>query len=148
MIAAGSVQKPTLTTYTYDALKRRLTSTRNGITTSNVYDAFGNVLSTVRFGTNGTSITLGSATFDDAGRQISFTDALNNTTITTNYVNASGQTVRQTTYPNLSTRIETYNRDGSLTNVTGTAVHGLHYDYGVESESGTQRAYTKQIRLE
>src|SRR5881396_1441805 len=109
MIAAGSVQKPTLTTYTYDALKRRLTSTRNDITTSNVYDAFGNVLSTVRYGTNGTSITLSSATFDDAGRQISLTDALNNITRYTNYLSSGGQTIKTTTYPNLSTRIETYN---------------------------------------
>jgi RHS repeat-associated protein len=137
----------TVINYTYDALKRLLTTTRAGITNANTYDAYGNVLSTVRYGTDGTAITNLISTFDDAARLTSSKDALNNLTTYTNYVDGSGQTVRKTTFPNNSTRIATYYKDGSLVTNNGTAIHGVHYDYGVESDGGTQRAYTKEIKL-
>src|SRR5204863_6284173 len=74
--------------------------------------------------------------------------ALGKVTSYTNYVNSAGQSVRQITYPNSSTRIETRNRDGTLTNVLGTAVHGVRYEYGVESDGGVQRAFSKEIKLD
>jgi len=146
---ASSVTEPdgTVVNYTYDALKRLLTTTRAGITNANTYDAYGNVLSTVRYGTDGTAISNLVSTFDDAARLTSSTDAMGNATTYTNYVDGSGQVVRKSTFPNNSTRIETYYKDGSLMTNNGTAVHGVRYDYGVESDGGTQRAYTKEIKL-
>ncbi len=137
----------TITTYTHDALKRQLTSTRCGITISNVLDAVGNILATKRYGTNGNLITLSEATFNDSGEQTSSRDALNNLTSYTNYVDGSGQRIRRTTYPDLTTREETYALDGSLLKTAGTAVRGIRYDYGVEAESTVQRFYSKEIKL-
>jgi RHS repeat-associated protein len=138
----------TVTTYSYDDLKRLLTTTRNGMTVSNTYDAYGNILSVVRFGTNGSPITLSSATFDDAGRQTSYTDAMTNTTHFTNYFDGSGQLIKVATNADLSTRIETYAMDGSLVSVSGTAVHSVNYLYGVESDGGgPQRFYTTEVKL-
>jgi YD repeat-containing protein len=136
-----------VTTYSYDDLKRLLTTTRNGMTVSNSYDAYGNILSVVRFGTNGSPITLSSATFDDAGRQTSYTDAMTNTTHFTNYFDGSGQLIQVTTNADLSTRIETYAVDGSLVSISGTAVHPVNYLYGVESDGGIQRFYTTEVKL-
>src|SRR4029450_11182349 len=78
----------------------------------------------------------------------SSTDGLSNTTGYTNYLNASAEFVRKTTYPDLSTRIETYGRDGSLLKVSGTAVRALRYEYGVQSDEGWQRRFTKEIKVD
>ena len=59
----------------------------------------------------------------------------------------SGYHVRTTTYPNSGTRIEKYNRDGSLSHISGTAVNPMRYEYGVEQEQGVWRVYKKEIRL-
>ena len=56
------------TTYAYDRLKRQISSTRNGITTSNVLDAAGNVLVSIRIGSNGPPIITRQAAYDTAGR--------------------------------------------------------------------------------
>jgi RHS repeat-associated protein len=138
----------TVTTYSYDALKRQVAVTRNGITTSNILDSVGNVISTVRYGTDGTSITTSQTSYDDGGEQVSSIDALNNTTSSTNYLDANGQFIRVTTYPDLTTRIETYSGGSSLMKVTGTAVHGIRHEYGVQSDGGVQRSYTKEIKLD
>ena len=136
------------TYYAYDSLKRLVATTYNGITVSNVLDAEGNLLATVRYGTDGTAITNQTSTFDISDFQTSSQDALGNLTTYTNYIDASGQTIKQTTYPDLSTRIETYALDGSLLKVGGTAVHPVRYVYGVEDDgSGVQRAFTKTIPL-
>ena len=118
------------TYYTYDALKRLAATTSNGITVSNVLDSEGNVLATVRYGTDGTAITNQVSTYDNADRLLASVDALGNLTTYTNYLDGSGQTIKQTTNPDLSTRIETYAVDGSLLNVSGTAVHGARYQIG------------------
>ncbi|MDB6020105.1 MAG: hypothetical protein JWR19_4594, partial [Pedosphaera sp.] len=141
----------TVTTYSYDALKRLVTTTRNSITTSNAYDAYGNLLSAVRYGTNGTAITLSSATYDDAGRQTSLIDALSHTTTYTNYFTGGGQfgggqLVKQSTYQDVGTRFETNALDGSLLAVAGTAVRPMQYLYGVDSAS--TNFYTQEIRLD
>jgi RHS repeat-associated protein len=131
------------TYYTYDALKRLVTTTYNNITVSNALDADGNTLATLRFGSDGTVITNQISTYDNAGRLVASLDAVGNLTTYTNYFDGSGQTIRQTTYPDLSTRVETYAMDGSLLNVGGTAVHPVRYVYGVEYAG----AYAKTILL-
>ena len=50
-------------------------------------------------------------------------------------------------------RIDTYYRDGSLKKVTGTAVHGARYEYGLETYGATGdhaddfQSYTLEIKL-
>ncbi|MGO8931763.1 MAG: RHS repeat domain-containing protein [Limisphaerales bacterium] len=138
----------TVTQYSYDALKRQAASTRNGITTTNVLDAAGNTLATIRIGTDSSPITLRQHAYDTAGGLVSDTNALNGWTSYNQSFDANGQTVKTATYPDGGTRVETYYQDGSLRTLTGTAVFPAGYDYGVESESGVQRAYTKETKLD
>ena len=126
------------TTYSYDALKRVASTARAGITTTNVYDAAGRVLRTVRNG-----IQVSTASYDVAGRQTSSVDALTNSTSFSESYDTSGHLVRTTTYPNGATRIETYFKDGKLLSITGTAVHGVRYEYGVDANG----QFTKQFKL-
>ena len=56
----------------------------------------------------------------------------------------SGTHTKYTTYPDDGTRIETYLQDGSLYEVTGTAVHAVGYEYGITNDlDSIWRAYTK-----
>ena len=131
------------TTYTYDALTRPVTTTRAGITTSNNYDAAGHVLSTVRIGTDNSKVTLNRSTYDVAGRLTSSTDGIANTTSYSEMIDGDSQNVRTTTYPDQTTRIETYYQDGQLLSVKGTDVHGVRYVYGADANG----RYTQEIKL-
>jgi len=51
------------------------------------------------------------------------------------------------TRPDGSTIVRTYAADGRLLSLTGTAVHGIRYRYGVGEDQGLWRAYTKTINL-
>lgn len=135
----------TVTSFGMDALKRRVTTLGNGITQSNLLDAAGNTLASVRFGTDNSVITNSSSTFDTAGQLLSSTDALGNTTTYTNYFDGSGYLVRQTTYPGGGTRVERYYRDGSLFDVSGTTAYPLSYAYGVTNDSAG-RLYSVEQR--
>ena len=130
------------TTFTYDSLKRVVTSTRGGITLSNVYNAAGDILAVYRFGTNGNSIRLTLAGYDTAGRITATTNALNHFTTYSESVDAGGETTHTTTFPNLSTRIEVFNRDGSRSLIGGTAVRSARWEYG-PTNNGT---YTTEVK--
>lgn len=138
----------TTTSFTYDGLKRLVTTTLNGVITSNTYDPAGNILETVRFGTDNSAITTSQATFNDARELTSSTDGLNNTTSYTNYLNAQGQLGKQTTYADNSTRIETYYLDGTLQSVTGTGFFPVRYTNGLVTDGGVQREYRATIKLD
>jgi RHS repeat-associated protein len=141
-----------LVTYDYDALKREIAqhtyvNATDIISTSSGYDPVGNVISTERIGTDGSPMPQSFSTYDLAGQLTSTTDALGNVTHYTNYIDGSGELIKTTTYPDVSTRVETYLEDGSLASVTGTAVHGVRYVYGVEQDGGIYRPYAKEIKL-
>ncbi len=51
------------------------------------------------------------------------------------------------TSPGGATIIRTYAADGSLLSLTGTAVHPVRYDYGVDQDQDQWRAYTKTVHL-
>ncbi len=51
------------------------------------------------------------------------------------------------TQPDGSTIVRTYAADGRLLILSGTAVHGLNYEYGVEEDQGLWRAYTRTTNL-
>jgi RHS repeat-associated protein len=138
----------TLTTYLYDGLRRQTAFMRNGITVTNVLDGAGNTLQTIRIGTDASRITNSSSVFDVAGRLAWQTNALGGATSFTNIVDGSGQTIVTNKYPDGGVRIETRYQDGSLQRITGTAAFPIRYIYGVMSESGTQRVYTAEIKLD
>ncbi len=140
-----------VTTYLYDDLKRQDGFIRHGITFRNTLDAEGRVLSQKRTGTDNSQITLSQATYDISGRISTEVNGLNGTTTYVESFNGSGQRVRTITYPapDSGTRIETYNKDGTLQKVTGTAVFAVRYEYGIETSGvDSGKFYTKQIKLQ
>src|SRR6266540_981550 len=143
----------TTTYYTYDALRRLNSSKTLDITTTNLLDAMGRSLETIRIGTNRIPMTLRKTTFDVAGRVRWQVSALNGTNTFTEGVDGSGYFVRTNTYPDGATRIETYLREKELKEIGGTAVHPVRYEYGVEyagtNSSGVSLTnyFVKEIRL-
>ena len=131
------------TTYAYDNLKRRIGSYRNGIWHLKTLDAAGRTLFTQRQGTNASTITQASLVYDINGRLLYQTNAVGNVTSFGESMDTNGQTLKFTTNALGATRIETYFKDGSLQSLTGTAVHGVRYEYGIESSL----PYTKEIKL-
>ncbi len=95
-------------------------------------------------GSDNSLITTNTATFDLAGRQTGSVDALNPpASALETRDGATGHTVRTTTYPDGSTRIETYAQDHALLSVGGTAAHPLFYTYGVDAASGPWQQETR-----
>ena len=92
----------------------------------------------MRQGTDQSQITLNKSGFDVAGRLTASTNALDHVT---SYSDTT--TSRTTTFPNSTTHIEESYQDGKPKKVSGTAVHGVRYEYGVESGS----FFTKEITL-
>jgi len=145
------------TVYLYDADRRQVGYEKiyNGqvITYNNALDAAGRTVQSSRLGSDGGSdvIIQSQSAYDTAGRLLAQTNALNGATA---YVESAdpvtGALVRSITYPNGGTRIEAYYADGSLKSVTGTAVHGQAYGYGVEynSDLGANCSYTVVTNLD
>ena len=144
----------TTTTYSYDALKRVSSSIRNGITTSYVYDPLGNVIATYRIGSDSSTILMKGSKYDVAGRLIRATNALTEVTTNVYAFDGGGQSLVINYYPNTGSRIVTNAQDGSLLGISGTAVHPIKYEYGVEF-AGTNASglnltnfYEKEIKLD
>ena len=137
------------TSYQYDALRRLTTTTVAGITTTNSLDADGRIVGTVRIGSDGSAIQLNTSVYDLAGRLTYSTNALQYPTTYTETRDSSYHLVRTTINPDQSARVETYYLDGQLLSLTGTAVHGITYVYGVDTPPGesTPRAFTQAIDL-
>lgn len=130
-----------------DALKRHAAVKKNDITTTNVFDAAGNLLRTMRIGSDASKITNAVHTYDTARRRLTSRDALANTTTFTEAI-SNYQVIRTNSYPDGGTRIETFYRDGQMAKITGTAVHPLRYEYGVVQDGGIWRRYTREIKLD
>lgn len=137
----------TTTSFTYDALKRQLSATRDGITLSNVLNSAGDVLATYRIGTNGNTIQISGSSYDTTGRLLSVTNALDETTTFDLSVDSSGQKISTTTFPTTGTRVETQARDGTLLVLDGTSVYPVRYTNGVATIGGVDRFYTDQVKL-
>lgn len=135
------------TAYSYDALDRQSYVLRDGVTTWTEYSPSGNILKTHRIGSDSSDILTSQATYDSTGQLLSNTDAVNRTTAYTNWMDVNGQTVRMTTNPDNGTRIEVHAKDGRLVQISGTAVYGSRYEYGVEQIDGVYREFTKEIKL-
>ncbi len=119
----------TVTTTSYDAVDRLLTTTTGGIIKSNVLDAAGNELALVRIGADGSKITMHSNAYNTAGEVVSEVDGAGKSTTHTNYIDGSGYWVNETLYADNGTRVMKYFKDGQLYSVSGTAVSPLTYSY-------------------
>jgi RHS repeat-associated protein len=139
-----------VTLYTHDDLKRRSTESRlvdgtHPVITAYQYDGADHLIASVRFGTSGAElILLNGAAYDASGRARFLTNALGGVTMLNYGFDTAGRTLITNTLPNGGTRIEAYNRDGSVYQIMGTAVHAMRYNYW--ATNGTLA--TKQTRLD
>ncbi|MGH7972226.1 MAG: hypothetical protein ACREIC_26230, partial [Limisphaerales bacterium] len=127
----------------YDAMKRQITSTRLGITTSTVLDPVGRTVATVRTGTDNSQITQSQSSYDLANRLVCQTNGLGGVTTYANSYAGTGALIHSMTNADGGTRIEAYFVDGSLKSVTGTGVHPVQYMYGVDGDG----LYTTEIKM-
>jgi len=119
-----------VTSYTYDNLKRRTSETRHiggsGITTTYIYNAVGDLLSTTITGTNGTSsYTVSSQSYDPLGRPVLETNALMGVTTNLYGYDSVGRPSITNLYPYGGMQITLYSADGSIYKTYGSAVHGV-----------------------
>jgi RHS repeat-associated protein len=135
------------TAYTYDALKRRTSVTRAGVSTINILDGASRTVAVWRQGTNSTLMLMSSNVFNTASELVTSYDALENETSYSRSVDGNGVRTETVTHPDSTTSVRMYFRDGSQKGVGGTAQHGVRWEYGVETEGGAARTYTKQLRL-
>jgi len=94
------------------------------------------VLVTKRIGTDGTNVVQRQTAYNTAGLVTRETNAVYNVTSYSEDV-SSGHLVRTTTYPDGSTRIETYYQDGSLYEVGGTGTQPRRFVYDLESDQAS-----------
>jgi RHS repeat-associated protein len=133
-----------VTQYLYDAMKRQVGSSRLNITTTNVLDAAGRTLETIRIGSDNSQIIVGQSGYNVAGELILQTNALGGVTsyIHTNDA-TSGAKIEITINPDNGTVTNLYYIDGSLKETIGTAVHATRYEY----DSGYPYLTTAEIKL-
>jgi YD repeat-containing protein len=106
----------TLTQYYYDALNRPtvVVNVSLGLTTSNVFNAAGQVLQTLRVGSDGSRVTNSMAVYDLAGQLTAQTNALGGATTYAYGFDGAGHAVRTVTNPDGGQRVETsYNGTSS-----------------------------------
>lgn len=148
-LLGNTVDKDGTTNYfVYDGLQRTISSTIDSVTTTNIYDGYGNIVAVERIGSDTSVITNQQDVYDLADRLIAETNALGDATTYSITINSSGQVVKTTTYADSSTRVETCYLDGTLQSVTGTAVFPARYTNGIVTDGGVPRAYNATIKLD
>ncbi|MCG8528380.1 MAG: hypothetical protein MI748_18520, partial [Opitutales bacterium] len=112
------------------------------------YDAEGRLKKTTRLKTKESldaslpvSIVSEERIYDETGDLSSTKDTRGTTSYSEEVVD--GKLQRTTTYPNLTTRIETYLPTGELQSISGTAVAPMKYEYGIDADG----RFTKEIRI-
>ncbi len=133
--------------YAYDVQGRVATAAKEGGTTTTfAYDAAGQVTSATVSGSSGSETIVNSTHYDSAGRPDSVTPAgLYATTIAYDAANRTRTTTAPS--PDSGTTIETWQRDGRLASLTGTAVVAQAYTYDLDSgRSRTRVDYGSSTR--
>ena len=123
------------TDYEYDELKRRVKTTRLGISTENVLDALGRTIESRRTDKNGNTIVTSKSSYDSAGEMISSTDIFGKTTSYSYTYNTDGTTSRVTTYPTGVSQTSIAYRDGQTKEDTTPSGLKMTYDYGFELDT-------------
>jgi len=134
--------------FEYDALKRRTSTARAGITNTVSYDPSGNILAEVQTGTGASQETLSQFEYDLAGRTTNEVNSLGGVTSMSFFYDASGGFVKTNLLPDTGQSVESYYRDGRLKGITGTASHPMLYEYGVETQDSKYRYYEKATVLD
>jgi RHS repeat-associated protein len=129
--------------YTYDALKRLRTRTRDGITESYSYDALGRQTEVKREGQ-----VVSRTEYADGGNTVHHIDPLGRRSTTRTEQRESGGQVTRSTGPSGEEVVETTTRDGRVLEVTGTGTAPLRYEYATESADGKFTMRTTQYRLD
>lgn len=133
-----------ITQFLYDQMKRQVGSRRLNITTTNILDAVGRTLQTIRIGSDNSKITNSQSSFSLAGEVLTQTNALSGVTSYIHTTNSStGARVEITVNPDGGTATNLYYIDGSTKQVSGTSVHGSRYQY----DSGWEFQTTVEIKL-
>jgi RHS repeat-associated protein len=148
VVGSSTNREGVATTYIYDGAKRMLGYARNGIIYSNLLDAAGQVLQSVRVGSNNWQMVLSKSGYDTAGHLVAETNALGGVTSYGESADSeTGGLIRTTTYPDTGTRVEYYYLDGSLKRVMGTAVQPVGYGFATASLNGFYCTVTIQTNL-
>ncbi len=124
----------------YDDLKQVCAVERLGVTTFQVHDVNGQVAGVRRQAGSGEMEER--SEYDSAGRLVRQIDVRGGVTAYGYATNALGEPVVTTTRPDGSTVVETSYLDGRTRCVTGSAVHAVSYDYGVDDRG----RYTVEYR--
>ena len=139
------------TVYNYD-LDRRQTGYLKYYTGSqilkyqNVLDSLGRSVLSRRVGADDSVAAISGSAYDTAGRVSAQTNAAGG--VTRFHYAPTGSPNRTTVNPDGGTRIETFYADGTPKAVTGTAVHSVRYEYGVDTDvQGNRCTFTQEIKL-
>ena len=139
------------TVYNYD-LDRRQTGFFKYFTGNqliqylNVLDPLGRSVQSRRVGTDDSVAAVSGSAYDTAGRVIAQTNASGGVTLF--HYSETGSRNRTVINPDGGTRIETYYADGTPKSVTGTAVHPVRFEYGVDTDvQGNRCIFTREIKL-
>ena len=117
---------------TYDALKQLTSRAVAGVSKLYQYNAFGLPKTSTTKGSAGAELTT-SIAYNQAGDITSITVPGDRETTFTEVFNEDGSRVTTTTLPDGGTKIQTYNRDGTLAEEAGTAVRHVKYEYGIDN---------------
>jgi RHS repeat-associated protein len=129
--------------HAYDELKRRIETTRAGVTIKTVYDAESQVVKVTRIGSDNSEIVQQHDDFDLAGRLATTTNALNQQT-SYSEIFANNEIVRTITLPDgVTTKISVSYLDGLEKKQGGAGNHPMKWVYG--SEDGER--YEKVINV-
>ncbi|HEY9250168.1 MAG TPA: malectin domain-containing carbohydrate-binding protein, partial [Rariglobus sp.] len=151
LVASEVDRNGVITTYGYDLLNRRISTTRLGVTEKLIYDSSGRVVERIRIGSDDSEIVQGKTAYDVAGRVSVTEDALGNETTYAYIYPSGGGLTTTTTFPattaGAGTRIETVYADGRTKEISGTAVSPLKYAYGTWTASGQAGEWTQEIKV-
>jgi len=135
-----------VTEYFYDNFRRVVATRALSVTTSNLFDDAGRLAVVKRKGSDNTIINIEQMLYDQAGRITKSTNALGGVTTISEGLNG-GFLVKTNIFPDAGVKMETHFLDGQVQKITGSAVHPVRYDHGIESEGGHWRAYSTEYKL-
>ncbi|HEX3799312.1 MAG TPA: RHS repeat-associated core domain-containing protein [Verrucomicrobiae bacterium] len=137
-----------VTQYLYDQARRQTGYIKelgtDAITYTNVLDAAGRILQSIRIGTDGSPIITSQNAYDTAGEVLFQTNALGGVTSFVRSTNVStGGLIRSTAFPDGGNSSNCYYLDGALKQILGSAARPVTYVYG--SDSGDQYTITYKL---
>ena len=134
-----------VTSYFYDALKRRTSEVQNGITHEHIYDSSDRVIEEARIGTDTSRMVLMKTAYGPDTRLL-WTEGARGfkSNYTYGQTAGGGETTTITHEADVSTQIHAYYRDRRTAELNGTSTRHLKYLYGANS-SGL--SWTQEIKV-